>query len=98
MMVVALLLAASAGRVVTIDGHALTLPAAADSARTSFAINVIVSAEERTLLATLLYRSWTPDDPAAEKAFPQTGVRLSGRPPDLDVERAGLQIDERLRL
>ena len=81
MMVVALLLAVAADRVVTVDGQALTLPAAADSARTAFAIDLIVSAEERTLLATLLHRSWTPDNPAAEKAFPQTPVRLSGRPP-----------------
>ena len=98
-MTLALLLAlASAERVVIIDGRSLSVPAAAEAGALKLPLNLIVSADERALLATLVHRAWTPDDPASEKAHPAAQLFLGGRPPDLDLEHAGARIDERLRL
>jgi len=98
--VILLLLIAAAGaeRSLVIDGEPLKIVADAESAGASLAINLLVSSEERPLLATLLHRGWTPDDPAAERAHPEASVRLAGRRPDLDLEHAGARIDERFRL
>jgi len=99
-VVLALLLAVGtspAERAVVIDGKTLSITGAA-AAGTPLPVNLIVSAEERTISATLLHRGWTPDDPVAERAYPEVQVRLAGRAPDLDLEHAGPRIDERLRL
>ncbi len=95
---IAVILALAAERVVTVDAKPFSIPAAAEAGGTRLALNLIVSADDKALLATLLRRSWTPERPAAEKAFPETPVRLSGRAPDRDLEHAGTRIDERLRL
>ena len=84
-MTLALLLAVT----VVVDGKPLQVPRE---------VNLLVSAEQPTLVATLLHRGWTPLDPASTKAYPETPVRLEGRAPDLDLEHAGAHIDERLRL
>ena len=100
-MVLALLLAvgtAAAERTVVVDGKPLSVAGGAVAAGAALPINLLVSAEERTISATLLHRGWTPDDPASERAYPEIQVRLAGRAPDLDLEHAGRRIDERLRL
>lgn len=96
-MILALLLSL-AERTILVDGRPLTIAAEAESPGASLRVALLISAEERTLLATLLHRAWTPDNPAAEKAWPEAPMRLAGRPPDLDFEHAGARIDERLRL
>ena len=98
MILLLLIAAAGAERSLVIDGEPLKIVAYADSAGASLAINLLVSSEERPLLATLLHRGWTPDDPAAERAHPEAPVQLAGRRPDLDLEHAGAHIDERFRL
>jgi peptidoglycan-N-acetylglucosamine deacetylase len=85
-------------RTVVVDGKPLSIVATVEAGAVALPVNLLVSAEQRTLLATLLRRAWTPDDPSAEKAHPEAPVRLSGRAPDLDLEHAGTRIDERLRL
>src|SRR5579859_6877893 len=99
-MVLALLisLAAAPERTLIVEGKPLSIAAAAQAGDAKLAINLLLSADERTLLATLLHRGWTPLDPAAEKANPEVPVLLAGRGPDLDLEHAGAHIDERLRL
>ncbi len=96
-MILALLFAL-AERTLLVDGKPLAIAADAGSPGASLRVSLLISAEERALLATLLQRGWTPDNPAAEKAYPEAPVRLAGRPPDLELEHAGAHIDERLRL
>jgi peptidoglycan/xylan/chitin deacetylase (PgdA/CDA1 family) len=96
MMILALLLALE--RTLVVDGKPLSIVASVEAAGAPLPVNLLVSSRERTLLATLLHRGWTPDDAAAEKAHPEVPVRLSGRAPDLELEHAGAHIDERLRL
>jgi len=100
-MVLALLIAVAAGpplRTLSIDGKPINVAAVAEVGTAKLPVNLLVSAEERTLVATLLHRGWTPDDPATEKATPEAPVTLAGLRPDLDLEHAGAHIDERLRL
>jgi peptidoglycan-N-acetylglucosamine deacetylase len=91
-------LAAGPTRILVVEGRPFTVDAAAQAGTARLPVNLLVSADQRTLLATLIHRGWTPDDPAAEKANPEVPVHLGGRPPDLDLEHAGARIDERLRL
>ncbi len=99
MLAAMLLLALGAGeRTVVLDGRSVPVPASADAGRTSLRVDLLVSAEERTILATLLHRAWTPRDPASHPAYPEWAVSLAGRAPDFDLEHAGARIDERLRL
>ena len=103
-----LLAAASAARAsppergASIDGHPLAIPARLapllPATHTAEPLNLLVSADERPLLATLLHSGWTPQDPRAQAAHPEAGYTLAGRPPDLDLEKGGARIDERLRL
>ena len=100
-MVLALLLAvgtAPAERTLVIDGKPLSIGSSVEAAGTALPINLLVSAEERAVSATLLHGGWTPDDPHAERAYPEIQVRLAGRAPDLDLEHSGPHVDERLRL
>ncbi|HUJ27487.1 MAG TPA: polysaccharide deacetylase family protein [Myxococcales bacterium] len=99
-MILALLLAlaSAADRNIIIDGKPFSIPGAAEAGAVKLPVNVLLSADERALLATLLHRAWTPDDPQSEKAHPETPVLLRGRAPDFDFEHAGARIDERLRL
>ena len=99
-MIFALLftLAAAPERTVILEGKPLSIPAAAQAGDARLSVNLLLSADERTLLATLVHRGWTPGDPAAEKANPEVPVLLAGRAADLDLEHAGAHIDERLRL
>jgi peptidoglycan/xylan/chitin deacetylase (PgdA/CDA1 family) len=97
-MLLLALLALSPERAVTIDGHVVKFYSNAVSSGASLPAALLVSADEPTLLATLLHRGWTPDDPSAEKAHQPAAVFLAGRPPDFDLEHAGARIDERLRL
>jgi peptidoglycan-N-acetylglucosamine deacetylase len=96
--VLLLVAALLAERTIEIDGKPLTFAAHAEAGSARLPVNLLVSTEEPTLVATLLDRGWTPDDPAAEKAHPETPIRLAGRAPDLDLEHGGGHIDERLRL
>ncbi len=91
-------LALAPERTLVIDGKPLSIAAPTDAAGMKLPVNLVVSAEERTLLATLVHRAWTPNDSAAEKAHPEAPLRLAGRAPDLELEHAGARIDERLRL
>jgi peptidoglycan/xylan/chitin deacetylase (PgdA/CDA1 family) len=88
----------AADRTIEIDGKLLAIPVRAEADGVHLPVNLLVSGEQRTLLATLIDRGWTPDDPVGEKAHPETPVRLAGRTPDFDLEHAGARIDERLRL
>ncbi|MGZ6126257.1 MAG: polysaccharide deacetylase family protein [Myxococcales bacterium] len=101
-MLLALCLAAAAPlaaeRTLVVDGKAIAIPAAAQGSGATLRIDLLVSSEERTLLATLLHRGWTPRDPASHPAYPEWPIALGGRDPDLDLEHAGAHIDERLRL
>ena len=99
-MVLALLIVLALGpsRTLVIAGTPLSVPAAAEAGAAHLSVNLLLSADERTLLATLVHRGWTPDDPAGEKLNPEVAVLLGGRPPDLDLEHAGAHIDERMRL
>jgi len=81
-----------------VDGQPLALPASAEAARVELRVDLLVSSEERTILATLLHRAWTPRHAAGVPAYPEVPVLLSGRTPDLELEHAGARIDERLRL
>ena len=69
-----------------IAGKPLSVAAAAEAGAAHLSVNLLVSADERTLLATLVHRGWTP---APEKLNPEVAVLLAGRPPDLDLEHAG---------
>jgi peptidoglycan/xylan/chitin deacetylase (PgdA/CDA1 family) len=85
-------------RSLAIDGKPLSFPARADAAGAPVAIDLVVSAEERPLLGTLLHRGWTPRDSTALRAHPEVPVLLDGRAPDLSLEHGGARIDERLHL
>jgi hypothetical protein len=100
-VVLALLLAigtAPGERTVVIDGKPLFIESSAAAPGTALPINLLVSADERAVSATLLHGGWTPEDPLAQRAYPEIQVRLAGRPPDLDLEHSGPHVDERLRL
>src|SRR5260221_691546 len=101
LIVLSALLAAtpvSAERAVVIDGKQIVFAAAAESEHAPLRIALLLSSEEKTLLATLIHRAWTPRDPAATVAYPEPAVHLGGRAPDLELEHPGARIDERLRL
>ena len=85
-------------RTVIVDGKPLALPASASAAGVALPVNLLVASDERAMLATLLHRGWTPRDAATSHAHPEAPVLLGGRAPDLELEHAGAQIDERLRL
>jgi peptidoglycan/xylan/chitin deacetylase (PgdA/CDA1 family) len=89
---------ARADRTVVIDGRPLQIPASASAASAELRVDLLVSSEERTILATLLHRAWIPHDPAHAPAYPEVPILLAGRPPDLELEHAGARIDERYRL
>src|ERR1700693_3906787 len=97
---IALAAAATSGvqRSVVIDGKPLVVPVSAQVAEVPLPVSLLVSSEERTILATLLHRAWTPRDANAVAAYPEPSVLLDGRAPDLELEHAGVRIDERLRL
>ena len=92
------LVAVSAPRTLVVDRTTLVLPASADAAGTALRVDLLVSSEERTILATLLHHGWTPHDAARAPAYPETPIRTAGRAPDLEFEHAGARIDERYRL
>src|SRR6267143_4866465 len=85
-------------RSLVVDGKPLALPASAEVAGSELRVDLLVSSEERTILATLLHRAWTPRDATGAPVHPEAPVLLSGRAPDLELEHAGARIDERLRL
>lgn len=85
-------------RTVVIDGKPLVVPATAQVGGVALPVALLVSADEGTILATLLHRAWTPRDPNALAAHPEPAALLLGRTPDLELEHAGARIDERLRL
>jgi peptidoglycan/xylan/chitin deacetylase (PgdA/CDA1 family) len=89
---------APAERTVVIDGKRIVFAAAAQSGNAPLRVGLLVSSEERTLLATLIHRAWTPRDPAAMTAYPEPAVLLGGRAADLELEHPGARIDERFRL
>ena len=89
---------ARADRTVVIDGRPLQIPASASAASAELSVDLLVSSEERTILATLLHRAWIPRDAAHTPAYPEVPILLAGRPPDLELEHAGARIDERYRL
>ena len=88
----------AATRTIVLDGKPFTLPVTARSDGRALRLDLLVSSEERTILATLVHRAWTPRDPASHPAYAEWPVTLAGKPPDLDLEHAGARIDERLRL
>lgn len=88
----------AATRTIVLDGKPFTLPATAESDGRALRLDLLVSSEERTILATLVHRAWTPRDLASHPAYAEWPVTLAGKPPDLDLEHAGARIDERLRL
>lgn len=98
LLILLTLAAPEAERTVVIDGRSLSLASSAHAAGHALPVNLLISAEEPTLLATLLHRSWTPEDAAAEKIERENPVLLAGRAPDLELEHAGAHIDERLTL
>jgi len=61
-------------------------------------LDLLVSAEQVAIVATLVHRAWTPRDPAADPAQPEPPALLAGRGPDVELEHAGPRIDERYRL
>src|SRR5712664_4233614 len=85
-------------RTVVLDGKPLALPASASAAGVALPVNLLVTSEERAIVATLLHRAWTPRDAAASHAHPEAPVLLGGRAPDIELEHAGARIDERYRL
>jgi len=101
-MLLALAIAAAAAaagqRTVVIDGKPLAIPASAHLGAVPLPVGLLVSSDERALLATLLHRAWTPHDANAVAAAPEAPVLLAGRAPNLELEHAGVRIDERLRL
>src|SRR5438270_311225 len=76
---VALLIALASERTLAIDAKALAIPAAADAGGARVAINLIVSAEEKALLATIVRHSWTPDDPAPRAAARASAGAAAGQ-------------------
>src|SRR5258708_37744505 len=87
--------AVSAERTVVIDGKQIGFTAAAQSASAPLRIALLLSSEERALLATLIHRAWTPRDPAAVAAYPEPAALLGGRAPDPEPEQPGARHDER---
>lgn len=87
---------------VSLKGDPITFsPTVIDEAEhVELPVNLIISADEKTLLATLLHRGWSLHRPLGDHSHsvPEHELRLDGRPPALDLEHAGTQIDERLRL
>jgi hypothetical protein len=90
-------------RTVSLKGELVTFPALAlDPAdHLELPINLIISAEEKTLLATLLHRGWNLHARAQlgeqQVKVPAHEYRLEGRAPALELEHSAGRIDERLR-
>ena len=85
-------------RTLVIGGRPLGVPRAAQIGGVALALDLLVSAEERAIVATLMHHAWTPRDPAADPAHPEPPALLGGRAPDIELEHAGARIDERYRL
>ena len=85
-------------RALVVDGRPLVVPRTAQVGGVPLALDLLVSAEERAIVATLVHRAWTPRDPAADPAHPEPPALLAGRAPDVELEHAGARIDERYRL
>jgi len=85
-------------RTLVIDGRPLLVPRAAQLGGVALALDLLVSAEERVIVATLMHHAWTPRDPTADPAHPEPPAFLAGRAPDVELEHAGARIDERYRL
>jgi peptidoglycan-N-acetylglucosamine deacetylase len=85
-------------RTLVVDGRPLSVPRAARVGGVPLALDLLVSADERAIVATLVHRGWTPRDAAADAAHPEPPAVLAGRSPDLELEHAGARIDERYRL
>ena len=89
-------------RTTVIDGRSISLPArispVTPAEHTAEPVNLLITADQLPLLATLIHGGWTPRDPQAQAAHPEAGYLLDGRAPDLALERGGARIDERLRL
>src|SRR5260370_21864758 len=80
-------------RRVAIDGHALTLPASAEAAGRALRVELVVSSAERTLLATLVHRGWTPRDPSVRPLHPEVPWLVHRRRPGLPLGHPGARID-----
>src|SRR5438132_14027312 len=85
-------------RTLVIDGRPLGVPRAAQIGGVALALDLLVSAEERAIVATLMHHAWTPRDPAADPAHPEPRALLGGRAPDIDLEHAAARSDDRYRL
>src|SRR5438132_5942389 len=85
-------------RTLVVDGRPLGVPRTATVGGVPLALDLLVSAEERAIVATLVHRAWTPRDPGADPAHPEPPALLAGRGPDVELEHAGARIDERYRL
>ena len=85
-------------RALVVDGRPLVVPRTAQVSGVPLALDLLVSAEERAIVATLVHRAWTPRDPAVDPAHPEPPALLAGRAPDVELEHAGARIDERYRL
>jgi peptidoglycan/xylan/chitin deacetylase (PgdA/CDA1 family) len=90
--------AAPRERTLVVDGKPLAVPEAAEASGARLPVDLLVSAEERTILATLVHRAWTPHGSVALPGSAEVPVLLGGRPPDLELEHSGARIDERFRL
>jgi hypothetical protein len=66
-------------RAIVIDERQLLLPASAVAAGVELRVDLLISADERTILATLLHRAWTPHDATRVPAYPEVPLLLAGR-------------------
>jgi peptidoglycan-N-acetylglucosamine deacetylase len=82
-----------------LNQRTVDLPTMAEAKGTSvkLPLNMILSADRETLLATLTERGWSPRGPDCSGAAPED-FQVEGRAPDLVLERPGPTIEQRYTL
>jgi len=70
-MLLLLLALMPADRTLEVDGKLLTIPVRAEADGVHLPVNLLVSTEQRTLLATLIDRGWTPETLPVRRPIPR---------------------------
>ncbi len=81
----------------SVSGVHLTMPAAARSPKGEVPVSLVISADARVLLATLLHRGWSFHLNLGGLSS-HAPLLLGGRAPNVEFDHSGARIDERLKL